>query len=122
MPFTDAIRICLAKYATFTGRATRSEFWWFVLFTFLVLAVAGFIHRGLGGIASLALLLPGLAVSVRRLHDHGKTGLFLLLHFVPLIGNLLLLYWFLQPSDGVNQYGNPEVTPYSPTVMPNSRQ
>jgi uncharacterized membrane protein YhaH (DUF805 family) len=122
MPFAEAIRVCLKKYATFTGRAMRSEFWWFALFNFLVVLVLGVISDKLAGVAMLALLVPGLAVSVRRLHDHGKTGWFLLLQLIPLVGQLVLLYWFVQPSDGVNQYGNPEVTPYSPTVMPNSRQ
>jgi uncharacterized membrane protein YhaH (DUF805 family) len=118
MPFTEAIRTCLANYAVFTGRATRPEFWWFALFNFLVIMVAGALHPQLAGIAMLALLLPGVAASARRLHDVGKSGWFLLLHFIPFFGNLVLLYWLVQPTDGPNQFGIPAVTPYSRTVMP----
>jgi uncharacterized membrane protein YhaH (DUF805 family) len=73
MSFVDAVKSGLRNYAVFKGRATRSEFWWFTLFTFVVqAATSGF--DALNGIVSLGLLLPGIAVHVRRLHDTDRTG------------------------------------------------
>jgi uncharacterized membrane protein YhaH (DUF805 family) len=69
-------------------------------------------------VAVAALFLPGIAVGARRLHDIDKSGWFQLVYLIPVVGILLLIYWFVQPGSGGNQYGSPEVTPYSPTVMP----
>ena len=86
MDFMTAVRTCLSKYVDFSGRARRSEFWYFVLFTFLVGIVASILDGVLGtdyddrggGLSvrspALALLLPWLAVGVRRLHDTGRSG------------------------------------------------
>ena len=122
MPFQEAIRTCLAKYATFTGRASRSEFWWFALFQVLAVLVASFIYRHFGTLVMLGLLVPSIAVGVRRLHDIGKSGWLLLIGFIPLVGHLILLYFFVQPSATANAFGTAEVTPYSPTVMPGPGQ
>jgi len=103
MNFGQAISTCFSKYVTFTGRASRPEFWWFFLFQIIVLIVTGMISSILYGIAALAMLLPGIAVGVRRLHDIGKTGWLMLIALIPIVG-LLLLYWFAQPSDGPNQF------------------
>lgn len=116
--FTDAVKACFAKYANFSGRAARPEFWWFFLFQVAVFVVTGMVSEVLYWIAALALLLPGLAVGARRLHDIGKSGWFLLLGFIPIIGFLVLLYWFVQPSQGANQYGHPVVSSEAPTMMP----
>lgn len=104
MNFGQAISTCFTRYATFSGRASRSEFWWFFLFQVLVLLVTGMISNILYGIAALALLLPGLSVGARRLHDIGKTGWLLLIGLIPVV-NLLLIYWFVQPTEGANAYG-----------------
>ena len=69
MDFVSAVKSCFAQYAGFSGRAPRSEFWWFALFQFGVLVIATMISQVLYGIAALALLLPALAVGARRLHD-----------------------------------------------------
>lgn len=82
MDFQTAVRTCLAnKYVDFTGRAARSEYWWFVLFNVIVQIVFSLLEHLLGGfvgiialLAYLALFLPGLAVSIRRLHDKDKSG------------------------------------------------
>lgn len=112
MGFQEAVRTVLSKYATFTGRAARPEFWWFALFSFIVHLVASFIdqlifgHQILDGLTSLALLLPSLAVGVRRLHDTGKSGWWLLLLLIPIIGWLVLIYFYIQPGEpGDNQFG-----------------
>ncbi|NVM92780.1 uncharacterized membrane protein YhaH (DUF805 family) [Variovorax sp. SG517] len=107
MDFQTAVKTCLSKYADFTGRASRSEFWWFVLAQLVVLIVASLIHRFVYGIAALGLLLPALAVGARRLHDIGKSGWFLLLALIPLV-NLVLIYFYVQPTQPEsNNYGEP---------------
>jgi uncharacterized membrane protein YhaH (DUF805 family) len=118
MSFQDAVRTCLQqKYVDFSGRARRSEYWYFFLFTIIVGIVAGIIDgilgtRGtaggtglVGAIASLALLLPGLGVGVRRLHDTGRSGWWLLIGLIPLVGAIVLLVFFVQDSQPDNQYG-----------------
>lgn len=119
MNFTEAVKTCFSKYATFSGRAGKPEFWWFFLFQVAVYFVVGMISEMLSGVAALALLLPGLAVGARRLHDIGKSGWFLLVGLIPLIGFFVMIYWFIQPSTGPNAYGGgPDVSPDAPTVMP----
>jgi uncharacterized membrane protein YhaH (DUF805 family) len=94
----------LKKYTEFTGRATRSEYWYFFLFNFLIacgLAIIGaFVHflMVLYFLYALGVLLPSLAVGIRRLHDIGKSGWWLFIALVPLLGALYLLYLFCQPS------------------------
>jgi len=111
MNFGQAISVCLQKkYVDFSGRASRPEFWWFFLFQVLALLVASVIHQVVYFVVALALFLPAIGVGVRRLHDVGRSGWWLLLHFVPLIGSLVLLYWGVQPSQpAANEYGEPPV-------------
>ena len=110
------------KYADFTGRATRSEYWYFVLFYLLlsaglmvVDALLGWFNSELGigvlsGIYTLALMIPSLSVTVRRLHDTGRSAWWLLVGLIPIVGGIVLLVFFVQDSqDGVNGYGtNPK--------------
>ena len=98
MNFTQAVQVCLRKYVGFEGRASRSEFWWFALFQLIVGLVAGMIGERIYAVVVLLLLLPSLAVGARRLHDIGKSAWFLLLHFVPIIGTIVLIYFWVQPS------------------------
>lgn len=108
MTFQESIQICFQKYADFNGRASRAEYWWFALFAFVVSIVLSAAGAGLiSGLFSLATLVPSLAVGVRRLHDLGKSGWFLLISLIPLIGALILIYWFIQPSADSNQFGEP---------------
>jgi uncharacterized membrane protein YhaH (DUF805 family) len=120
-----AVKSVLSNYATFTGRASRPEFWWWVLAILLLSLVTQLIDalliapltgfdRGaenagqpLSMLVSLILLLPALAVSARRLHDIGRSAWWLLLYLVPLIGGLVLLWFYTRPSDGPNQWGPP---------------
>lgn len=111
MGFAEAVKSGLSQYAGFSGRARRSEYWWFQLFFLLVLAVAAGVDAAVGteavlfAVAFLALMLPTLAVSVRRLHDTGRSGWFYLLNWVPIVGPILLLVWFVTDSHPDNQYG-----------------
>ena len=101
----NAISTCLSKYATFTGRASRSEYWFFVLFTFIVGLVAGFISGIVGsdviGYAiQIAFWIPGLAVSIRRMHDVDKSGWFIL---VPIYSFILSV---TAGTVGSNRFGD----------------
>ena len=136
MNFIQSISTCMRKYVTFSGRAIRSEFWWFYLFTVLVNLVAtsqassfvptlldgqdmtenessyflnNFFFLYLSTITSLILLLPSLAVAVRRLHDVGRSGLWILIAFT-VIGIIPLLIWYVTDTkDEENVYGpNPK--------------
>ena len=105
MNLGQAISNCLGSYATFSGRASRSEFWWFFLFQVLLSVAASVLSEKLSGLISLALLLPALAVGARRLHDIGKSGWWQLLMILG-IGFLVLVYWWGQPTvDDVSRYG-----------------
>lgn len=108
MNFFSAIKTCFSKYATFEGRARRSEFWRWVLFA-IIMGVLGFIPI-LGWIISLIMLLPNLAVAVRRLHDTGRSGWWWFLCLIPLIGAIVLIIFYVQDSQpGDNAYGpNPK--------------
>ena len=112
MSFTDAIRDGFSKYVTFSGRSSRSAYWWWYLFGVLVLVVSLAIDYALGAggilyvLVALAMLLPNLAVLVRRLHDAGHSGWWLLIGLLPLIGAIVLLVFTLQGSDQPNQWGN----------------
>lgn len=112
------------KYATFSGRARRSEYWYFILINALISIglmvvdkVTGTynVEMGLGllsGVYSLAVLLPSVAVMIRRLHDTGRSGWWFFLAFIPLIGALVLLFFTVQDSQAMtNAYGpNPKAT------------
>jgi uncharacterized membrane protein YhaH (DUF805 family) len=107
MDFVSSIKrnMTTAAYAQFTGRASRSEYWWFYLFTVLATAVADRLSGTVGNIASLAFFLPGLALMVRRLHDVGRSGWWFFITFT-IIGIPVLLYWLVRASDaGSNSYG-----------------
>ena len=111
-------RVVLENYANFQGRARRAEFWWFVLANIIIsiglsllMAIASALIV-LYIVFWLAMLIPSLAVGVRRLHDTGKSGWFLLLELIPLIGGIILLVFFATDSTaGTNQYGTSEKYP-----------
>ena len=104
--FLDAIK----KYADFSGRATRKEYWMFVLFymiIFLLLSVVdGLLETFiLGTIFSLAVLVPSVSIAARRLHDIGRTGWWLLITLIPVIGIIILIVFLTQNSQDGNAYG-----------------
>lgn len=104
MTFGESIQTCFAKYADFSGRASRSEYWWWVLFVFLATMATGVIGDKLSALFSLAVLLPGLAVGARRLHDIDKSGWFQLLYLIPLLGWAILVYWAVQEGKEPNRF------------------
>ena len=115
----------LRKYAVFEGRARRREYWFFVLFYILISIVLAVVDRvlgtyneaygmgALGALFCLGLLIPSIAVGVRRLHDTGRSGWWLLIGFIPLIGMIVLIVFFVLDSQpGTNAYGpNPKEAP-----------
>lgn len=120
MGFQDAVKTCFSKYVTFSGRAPRSEFWWFILFILVTNTVLSFLDGMLFGTAadgqpvsmlsaifSLAVLLPSIAVGVRRLHDLDRTGWWYLLVLIPVLGGLILIFFFYihKGTDGPNRFG-----------------
>ena len=99
--------------AGFAGRARRSEFWYFYLFTILASIVASILQRALTNsqngiitaIVGLALILPSLAVAARRLHDTSRSGWWLFIVIIPVIGAIILIVWWVQDSQVDNEYG-----------------
>lgn len=108
MRFTDAVQLCFGKYADFNGRAQRPEFWWYVLFIFLGGLATRIFGESAAALFSVATLLPSLAVGARRLHDTGRSGWWLLLWIVPLVGWIIMIIFMAQQGQATdNQYGSP---------------
>ncbi|MCM1377884.1 MAG: DUF805 domain-containing protein [Clostridium sp.] len=114
LSFSEAVNRALAvNYCNFSGRASRSEYWWFALFCIIASAVIGIVFSFsntleaiVSSIVSLALLLPGLGLSVRRLHDIGKSGVWILVGLIPIVGQIFLIIWYCTPSQTApNEYG-----------------
>lgn len=107
MTFQESIKICFQKYAEFSGRASRSEFWWFVLFTFLVCAGLTIVDptQMLARLASLLFLLPLTAAGVRRLHDRDRSGWFMLFNLIPILNLVLIFFYAQKGTEGANRYG-----------------
>jgi uncharacterized membrane protein YhaH (DUF805 family) len=110
MPFGTAIATCLSKYAVFHGRASRSEYWWFFLFTVLLSWGADIVDSVIGGslvlaIVNLALFLPSISSLVRRLHDINRSGYWYWV-LLTIVGIPILIYWLCKKSDPIkNEYG-----------------
>lgn len=132
MTFGQSIKTCFSKYVTFSGRAQRSEFWWWVLFVFVTnivlswidIALFGTTEVGPGSIAgetdisvfsglfSLATFLPSISVAVRRLHDRDKSGWWYWLVLIPFIGWIILIVWYaIEGTRGPNRYGEDPLEP-----------
>lgn len=116
MTFGESIRKVLSQqnYCNFKGRASRAEFWWFYLFTLLVSWGLAFLGQlfwqgffmSVSGVFSLAMLLPTLGLTWRRLHDTGRAGGWFFIVLIPLIGFLILIWWWATPSQpGDNRFG-----------------
>jgi len=108
MSITEAVTVCFKKYADFTGRASRPEFWWFMLATTIGNIILQLLSLTLTVVFVLVTLLPSLAVGARRLHDIGRTGWWLLIGLIPLIGPLVLIVFAVQRGEaGDNRFGPP---------------
>lgn len=116
MTFPESIKSVFSKYAVFRGRACRSEYWWFSLFMVVIAIAMNIVSlvfygrfndlRAVSTIWTLATIIPGLAVQARRLHDIDRSGWWILLIFVPIIGWILLLIWYCtKGTAGSNRFG-----------------
>ena len=116
MGFVDAVKAFYANYFNFSGRALRSEYWWpqlfFILLYILMFAAAALLGESIGGIFALIIMLvmlasiiPGIAVTVRRLHDHDKSGWFILIGLIPFAGFYLLYLYIIEGTIGPNRFG-----------------
>jgi uncharacterized membrane protein YhaH (DUF805 family) len=123
MGFGQAISAGFSNYVNFSDRACRSEFWFWILFYYIALAVAAIIDVAIGiyaltGLFELAVFLPTLAVAIRRLHDLDRTGWWILLNFIPLIGWIILLIWYCtKGTDGPNRFGPDPLTAIAPQLI-----
>jgi uncharacterized membrane protein YhaH (DUF805 family) len=98
MTFQEAIGVCFSKYADFTGRATRSEYWWYFLFIVVVGLAVSTVSHVLSGLFYLGTLLPSLAAAARRLHDTNRSGWWQLICFVPIVGFIILIVFLAQET------------------------
>ena len=109
--FVDAIKDFFARYADFKGRTCRSGYWWVVLANFIIGGVLGAIGETvpalsfLNGLYVLAIIIPSIALAVRRLHDVGKKGTYYWMILIPLVGGILLLVQYVKESAGDNEWG-----------------
>ncbi len=114
--FGEAIKLYFQNYVNFNGRSTRSEYWFATLFIFIVGFCVGMIEGMLSlttgtdieifsKLLELAFMIPSLAIGIRRLHDIGKSGTWVLLNLIPIVGSIILIVWFCKPSVGQNQWG-----------------
>jgi uncharacterized membrane protein YhaH (DUF805 family) len=136
MSFSEAVRSVFRKWNKTDGRASRSEYWWFVLFTIIapfafavVLALLGTLLGSIGGallagvlsivfvVAALFVIIPTLTVSIRRLHDTNRSGWWLLLNLIPVGSLILLIFYVLDGTHGPNNYGD-RPGGNQPTAMP----
>ena len=113
-------------YVDFAGRVGRQEYWMFVLFSIIIQIALDIVRLDMiSMLVSLGLLLPSLRLGARRLHDIGKSGWWLLLGFIPIVGWIILIVWLATKTDmSANEYGNPAtpkvvgVTPAAPAAAP----
>jgi len=104
LTFFESLRICFQKYAEFQGRASRPEFWWFALFVTLAASAFAYVNENLASVFLIAVLLPFLAVSTRRLRDSGKSPWWTLFLLVPVGGIVVLAYyWSLPPANPLSE-------------------
>lgn len=106
MTLIESVKTCFFKYADFSGEASRSELWWFTLFTLLTIIGAALISPTLGLIVILGLLIPNISVTTRRLHDLGHSGWWQLIFVLPGLGYLILSLYLMRKgvSDGEYEY------------------
>lgn len=108
----DAVILFFKNYVNFSARSTRSEFWWWELVNLIISGVLYAITAAteisiFQSLWGLAVLIPGLALSIRRMHDIGKSGWWILTSLIPIAGIFIYLYLCAKASDGPNEYGEP---------------
>jgi len=114
MNFSEAVKAFFTNYVNFSGRAGRAEFWWAYVFLIIGNILTSLLDGLIGddsvlinGLWSLVIFLPSLSILVRRFHDIGKNGWNVLWFFIPIVGLILFIVWFVKESVGPNQWGLP---------------
>ncbi len=110
--FGEAVKLFFSNYVNFSARSTRSEYWYVCLFSLLISIPIAVIDSAIGVnvlsiLWTLATLIPGIAISIRRMHDIGRSGWWLLINLIPIVGAIIFLVFTCKASDGSNQYGEP---------------
>ena len=117
--FFDAIKLFFRNYTNFKGRSTRSEYWWWALAVFIIAFVLtilqaltmysklSYLFSGIQVLWGLAIVIPSIALSIRRVHDVGRSGWWFLINLVPVVGGIVFLVFTLMASDGANKWGEP---------------
>jgi uncharacterized membrane protein YhaH (DUF805 family) len=116
MNFQESVKTCFTKYANFNGRASRSEYWWFVLFIVIGDIVLSFVGHGTPLLFGLATLLPSIAAAARRLHDTDRSGWMQLLGLIPILGWLVVIYFLVQEPKEPNRFGPAPATSTEPVA------
>lgn len=108
MDFSQAVQTCFQKYTDFDGRASRAEYWWFVLFAIGVGVLLHFVSHLLAALFHLGMLIPLFSAAARRLHDTGRSGWWQLISLVPVVGLIVLIVFLAQEGEkAANAYGAP---------------
>ncbi len=118
--FGEAVKLFFVNYVNFTGRASKSEYWWVVLFNFIVVLLNRFVSAYIppvGAIISIGFMIPSLSLFVRRLHDTGKAWPWMLMGLIPIAGFIILIVYMCADSDGDNQWGYGPYNHYINTGM-----
>ena len=108
MNFIESIKTCYKKFFDFSGRASKSEFWWFQLYVFIIYVLMFFVQGDLAlvlSILTIVTIIPIWAASVRRLHDTDKSGWFVLIAIIPILGLAVIYLLILDGSKGKNRFG-----------------
>jgi uncharacterized membrane protein YhaH (DUF805 family) len=111
MDIQQSVKTVLANYAKFEGRSGRAEYWWWVLAYMIAYVVIYAVGSAVGmgqllvAVLGLGLLVPNVAVSIRRFHDIGKSGWWCLIFLIPIVNIVAWIYFFIKVSEGPNQYG-----------------
>lgn len=108
MTFQESIKTCFTKYVDFKGRASRSEFWWFMLFIIIVAVALMFVNETLSNLFLLGTALPSITASTRRLHETNRSGWWQLIGLIPILGSIVLLFFLAQ--EGKADDGSVSVT------------
>jgi uncharacterized membrane protein YhaH (DUF805 family) len=122
MNFADAIKSGFSNYVNFSDRACRSEYWYWVLFVVIGFIVTRIIDYGIGYpityfLFALAIVIPGIAIGIRRLHDLDRSGWWLFLNLIPLVGAIVLIVWFCsQGTQGANRFGQDPLAGMAPPI------
>lgn len=106
MTFQESVTTCFRKYADFSGRASRSEYWWFALFIVVGNILLSFVGHSLPLLFALGTLLPSIAAAARRLHDSNRSGWIQLIGLIPIVGWLVVIYFLVQEPKEPNRFGS----------------